>query len=102
MIVIGRQRGAIPSSRHRKSYLMDQSCWAMTKLRRKFCISTIHPAETFPLILAIGVVIQGLVFAGVQGQGLQALLADDCDVIAQILFPGMYLSLSMESSQLTG
>jgi len=34
-------------------------------MERKFCISKIHPAETFPLILAIAIIVQGLVFAAV-------------------------------------
>ena len=58
---------------------------------RKFCIRTIHPAETFPLILAIGIVIQGIVFAAVQGQGLTALYTDGCSVIAQFMWPGKYI-----------
>ena len=54
----------------------------------KFCISSIHPAETFPLVLAIGIVVQGLVFAGVQGEGLSALFTTGCEVIAQFMWPG--------------
>lgn len=55
---------------------------------RKFCILSIHPAETFPLILAIGVLIQGLAFAGVQGNGLEALTTRNCGLIGQIMLPG--------------
>jgi hypothetical protein len=51
-------------------------------------VSSIHPAETFPLILAIGIVIQGLVFAGVQGEGLQSLFTTGCRTIAQFMWPG--------------
>lgn len=57
----------------------------------KFCVRSIHPAETFPLILAIGIVIQGIVFAAVQGQGLTSLFIDGCSVIAQFMWPGTYL-----------
>ncbi|KAL2067647.1 hypothetical protein VTL71DRAFT_15743 [Oculimacula yallundae] len=57
----------------------------------KFCVSSIHPAETFPLVLAIGIVIQGLVFAGVQGQGLESLFTTGCGVIAQFLWPAMFI-----------
>jgi hypothetical protein len=56
-------------------------------------VRTIHPAETFPLILAIGIVIQGIVFAAVQGQGLTQLFLDGggaCSVIAQFMWPGTY------------
>jgi hypothetical protein len=55
---------------------------------RKFCVSSIHPAETFPLILAIGVLIQDLAFAGVQGTGLEALTTRNCGLIAQLMLPG--------------
>ena len=54
----------------------------------KFCVSAIHPAETFPLVLSIGIVIQGLVFAGVQGEGLKSLFTKGCREIAQFQFPG--------------
>ncbi|PVH73145.1 hypothetical protein DL98DRAFT_552800 [Cadophora sp. DSE1049] len=57
----------------------------------KFCVSSIHPAETFPLVLAIGIVIQGLVFAGVQGQGLTSLFATGCGLIAQFMWPAMFI-----------
>jgi hypothetical protein len=48
-----------------------------------------HPAETFPLVLAVGIAIQGLVFAGVSGEGLQSLFTSGCTVIAQFMWPGM-------------
>lgn len=60
---------------------------------RKFCIRTIHPAETFPLILAIGIVIQGIVFAAVQGQGLTSLFTTGCSVTAQFMWPGKYMMM---------
>lgn len=39
-------------------------------------------------MLAIGIVIQGLVFAGVQGLGLTSLFATGCGLIAQFMWPG--------------
>ncbi|TVY51577.1 hypothetical protein LCER1_G007015 [Lachnellula cervina] len=57
----------------------------------KFCIRTIHPAETFPLILAIGIVIQGIVFAAVQGQGLTSLFTTGCSVTAQFMWPALFI-----------
>ncbi|CZT05628.1 uncharacterized protein RCO7_10388 [Rhynchosporium graminicola] len=57
----------------------------------KFCISSIHPAETFPLVLTIGIVIQGLAFAGVQGQGLDSLFATGCNLIAQFMWPAIFI-----------
>jgi hypothetical protein len=55
-------------------------------------VSSIHPAETFPLVLAIGIVIQGIVFAGVQAQGLNALFTKGCSEIAQFMWPGKQIS----------
>jgi len=59
-------------------------------MERKFCISKIHPAETFPLILAIAIIVQGLVFAAVSGEGLRSLFIMNCGVIAQFTWVGMY------------
>ena len=56
---------------------------------RKFCVSSSHPAETFPLVLAIGIIVQGVVFAAVQGQGMTALDSSACSTIAQFVWPGM-------------
>lgn len=48
-----------------------------------------HPAETFPLVLSFGIIVQGLVFAAAQGQGMQMLFTDaGCDIIAQYMLPG--------------
>lgn len=55
---------------------------------RKFCVSQMHPAETFPLILNIGIGIQSIVFAGVQGTGLHSLFIDGCTTISQFMWPG--------------
>ena len=67
--------------------------WTFADGYRKFCVSSIHPAETLPLVLAIGIVIQGLVFAAVQGQGMDMLFTSGgCDLIAQYMFPGEYPS----------
>lgn len=69
-------------------------------VNRKFCVSSVHPAETFPLVLSIGIVIQGLVFAAVQGTGLKSLFVRGCDFFAQFLFPGKFDSHKY-SSRLT-
>ncbi len=55
---------------------------------RRFWLFNIHSAETFPLILAIGIFIQGLIFAGSQGIGMSSLNADGCSTISQLMFPG--------------
>jgi hypothetical protein len=70
--------------------------------RRKFCISHIHPAETFPLVLALGIILQGLVFAGAQGTGLSSIFVDGCALTSQFMFPGMFSFRFWEGSSLTG
>ncbi|THV46545.1 hypothetical protein BGAL_0377g00020 [Botrytis galanthina] len=57
----------------------------------KFCVSMIHPAETFPLVLSIGIVIQGLVFAAVQGEGLHSLFTFGCGTIAQFMWIALFI-----------
>ncbi|RDW89181.1 hypothetical protein BP6252_01213 [Coleophoma cylindrospora] len=58
----------------------------------KFCVSRIHPAETFPLVLSVGILIQGLVFAGVQGTGLKSLHnATGCGTVAQFMWPALFI-----------
>ncbi|RDL35408.1 uncharacterized protein BP5553_07339 [Venustampulla echinocandica] len=72
-------------------------CWAASKRcnpkfkATKLCTRTIHPAETFPLILAIGIAIQGLAFIGVQATGLSSLFTDGCSVIAQYMWPALFI-----------
>lgn len=41
-------------------------------------------------MLSIGIVIQGIVFAGVSGEGLTSLFTHGCEVIAQFMWPGMF------------
>jgi hypothetical protein len=41
------------------------------------------------LILSVGIFIQGLLFAGVQGTGLKSLDVKGCGTIAQFMWPGM-------------
>ncbi|KAI9049664.1 hypothetical protein LZ554_006689 [Drepanopeziza brunnea f. sp. 'monogermtubi'] len=58
----------------------------------QICVTLIHPAETFPLVLALGIAIQGLVFAGVQGEGLSSLFVQNtCGLIAQFLWPALFV-----------
>lgn len=86
MIVIGLRNDATQNSEHR----MCSSIASLFRLTedRKFCISSMHPAETFPFILSIGIVAQGLAFAGVQGTGLNSLFVKGCDTIGQFMWPG--------------
>lgn len=71
------------------SYVWQLQLCTVANRSRKFCVSSIHPAETLPLVLAIGIIIQGLVFAAAQGQGMDMLFTSGgCDIIAQYMFPG--------------
>ncbi|ESZ94525.1 hypothetical protein SBOR_5105 [Sclerotinia borealis F-4128] len=57
----------------------------------KFCVSMIHPAETFPLVLSIGIIIQGIIFAAVQGEGLHSLFTSGCSIIAQFMWIALFI-----------
>lgn len=56
---------------------------------RKFCLSAIHPAETFPLVLSLGIIFQGFIFVGAQATGLSSLFTNGCSAISKFVFPGM-------------
>jgi hypothetical protein len=83
------------SKRSSRSFKASYVYWThvdghgLLTINRKFFILSLHPAETFPLILSIGIAIQGLVFAGVQGTGLKSLSITGCTTIAQFMWPGM-------------
>ncbi|EDN93201.1 hypothetical protein SS1G_09067 [Sclerotinia sclerotiorum 1980 UF-70] len=71
--------------------ILYDSYWASKRCNPKFkasqfCVSMIHPAETFPLVLSIGIVIQGIIFAAVQGEGLNSLFTSGCSIIAQFMW----------------
>ncbi|CAL3966188.1 unnamed protein product [Diplocarpon coronariae] len=58
----------------------------------KLCSSSLHPAETFPMVLVVGIALQGLVFAGTQGEGLSSLFVEDvCGLIAQFMWPALFI-----------
>ncbi len=40
-------------------------------------------------MLALGIVVQGLIFLGAQATGISSLFTEGCSVIAQFVFPGM-------------
>lgn len=63
--------------------------WTLISRARKHWISAIHPAETVPLVLAIGAIIQSLVFIGAQSTGLSSLYINGCAMISQFVFPGI-------------
>jgi len=54
--------------------------------------SFIGPAETFPLVLSCGIVIQGIVFAVAQSTGLEALLVVGCTITSQLMLPAVFIA----------
>ncbi|OBT63269.1 hypothetical protein VE03_07942 [Pseudogymnoascus sp. 23342-1-I1] len=77
------------------SILYDCYCtskrYGSTSNSKKFFLWAMHPAETFPLVLALGIVVQGIIFAVAQSFGLEALMIDRCSTIAQFVFPATFL-----------
>lgn len=47
----------------------------------------IHPAEILPIAVSIAITVQGIVYIVIQSIGLHTLVAD-CEVIAQVVWPG--------------
>ncbi len=64
----------------------------MTTECRPSLLGIIGPAETFPFVLACGIVVQGIIFAVSQSNGLQGLLILGCRPISQTLLPGAQAS----------
>lgn len=58
-------------------------------IARKFALQNVHPAETFPLVLACGGVIQQIIFVAVQSTSLRSVLSNQCRGLAMVTFPGM-------------
>ncbi len=61
--------------------------WLLTVSRRNG-FSFVPESEIFPLVLSIGIFIQGFVFAGAQSTGLDALFGLGCTWLAQLMLPG--------------
>jgi hypothetical protein len=53
----------------------------------------VNNAEVYPLVLSLGIVIQGIVFAAAQSTGLDNLLTKGCTAIAEYLLPGESLPI---------
>ncbi|OLN81379.1 hypothetical protein CCHL11_10164 [Colletotrichum chlorophyti] len=51
----------------------------------------VGPAETFPLILSVGIVVQGIVFAVAQSTGLDHLLTLGCAITSQMMLPAVFI-----------
>ncbi|KAF9731999.1 hypothetical protein PMIN06_000218 [Paraphaeosphaeria minitans] len=54
-------------------------------------LRNVHPAETFPLVLATGAVIQQVIFVAVQSTSLSSVLSDQCRGLAMITLPAIFL-----------
>lgn len=50
----------------------------------------LHPADLVPLVLASAIIVQSLIFLGVQGTGLKSIFVGNCQHIAQAVFPGTH------------
>ncbi|KAK1594878.1 uncharacterized protein LY79DRAFT_578455 [Colletotrichum navitas] len=66
------------------------------KTNQKFGFRThgfnfVGPAETFPLILSVGIVVQGIVFAVAQSTGLDHLLTLGCTITSQMMLPAVFI-----------
>jgi hypothetical protein len=58
--------------------------------RRFAFLKGVHTAETFPLVLACGAVIQQIVFVAVQSTSLNSFFARGCRGLAMITYPSTY------------
>ncbi|ORY04876.1 hypothetical protein BCR34DRAFT_491200 [Clohesyomyces aquaticus] len=54
-------------------------------------LQSVHPAETFPLALACGAVIQQALFVAVQSTSLHSVLSRSCRGLAMVTFPAIFL-----------
>ncbi|TEA17548.1 hypothetical protein C8034_v012307 [Colletotrichum sidae] len=53
--------------------------------------SFVGPAESFPLVLSSGIVLQGIVFAVAQSTGLDHLLTLGCTITSQMMLPAVFI-----------
>lgn len=66
---------------------------AMRRLVKLTCtracgFTFVAPAETFPLVLSVGIVVQGITFAVAQSTGLKSMLILGCTTTSQMMLPG--------------
>ncbi|CAE7196388.1 hypothetical protein PTNB85_05666 [Pyrenophora teres f. teres] len=60
--------------------------------RKKFnALHNVHPAETFPLALACGAVLQQVIFVSVQSTTLNSVFSRSCRGLSMITFPAIFL-----------
>lgn len=74
----------------RKEYVETEAFdgWMLTTTRRFSALRNVHPAETFPLVLACGAVIQQIIFVSVQSTSISSVLSNQCRGLAMVTFPG--------------
>ncbi|KAF1926782.1 uncharacterized protein M421DRAFT_66643 [Didymella exigua CBS 183.55] len=53
-------------------------------------LQNVHPAETFPLALACGVVLSQIIFVAVQGTTLSSVLSSSCRMLAMFTYPAIF------------
>lgn len=58
---------------------------------RSSFIRYIETSEVFPFVLAIGIIIQGIIYAASQIKGLEGLLILGCTSISQAMFPALFV-----------
>ncbi|KAF1979129.1 hypothetical protein BU23DRAFT_448190 [Bimuria novae-zelandiae CBS 107.79] len=61
------------------------------KKQRFSALRNVHPAETFPLVLACGAVLQQVIFVAVQSTSLNSVLSNSCRGLAMITLPAIFL-----------
>ncbi|KAI9837368.1 MAG: hypothetical protein M1837_003005 [Sclerophora amabilis] len=64
---------------------------AFRRCKRYKVAIDVHPAEVYPLAVSIAIILQGLVFVGVQGTGLRGVMIDRCTVVAQVVWPAVWV-----------
>ncbi|KAG7148132.1 hypothetical protein HYQ46_003003 [Verticillium longisporum] len=51
----------------------------------------VAPAETFPLVLSVGIIVQGITFAVAQSTGLKSMLILGCTTTSQMMLPAVFI-----------
>ncbi len=82
------KRGLALRASYGLAHLLQRS--ANSPRKKSEFLSNIHPAATFPLIISTAIAAQGIIFLGAQGTGLNGLRSDQCRVMSQIVWPGLF------------
>ncbi|KFA78504.1 hypothetical protein S40288_01436 [Stachybotrys chartarum IBT 40288] len=59
---------------------------------RKSFLQLVRATETFPLILSLGIVVQGITYAAAQARGLQSLSILGCESISELMLPAAFIT----------